>query len=270
MTDELEIIPLYSSSQGNSTLINCNGSRFLIDCGKSCKQTEAALMEVGVYPDDIECIFVTHGHTDHIGGVDVFVRKHHAAVFATSVSRRKMREIATKDNDASSYYTIEENEIVTLDCAAEVMALPTPHDISGSVVYKIKNLITGSTVAVMTDLGTFNPAMEGFSKGVDAILIESNYDPVMLRTGPYPYPLQKRISGGKGHISNDECARQVKRLYDSGTRKFILGHLSPNNNTDEKALSCTADYMLQFGIKAGRDFELRTARKTGPTEGFSV
>ncbi len=270
MRDGLELIPLYSSSGGNSTLIKCNGSCFLIDCGKNCKQTEAALMNVNVYPDDIDCIFVTHGHGDHIAGIDVFVRKHHAAVFATSVSHRKMREIATKENTASQYITIDENEIVTLDCAAEVMALPTPHDIAGSVVYKIKNLITGKSVAVMTDLGEFTPAMEGFSQGVDAILIESNYDPVMLKTGPYPFPLQRRISGGKGHISNEQCAKQVKRLYDSGTRKFILGHLSPNNNTDEKALECTEKYMAQFGLVKGRDYELRTADKLKPTAGYEV
>lgn len=270
MRDGLEIIPLYSSSGGNSTLIKCNGSSFLIDCGKNCKQTEAALMSVGVLPDDIECIFVTHGHADHIAGIDVFVRKHHASVFATSNSHRKMREVATKTNPASSYITIEENEITTLDCAAEVMAFPTPHDIDGSVIYKIKNLITGKTVAVMTDIGTFTPGIEGFSKGVDAVLIESNYDPVMLKNGPYPYPLQRRISGGKGHVSNEECAKQVKRLYDSGTKKFFLGHISPNNNTEEKALETTENYMALFGLVKGRDYELRAARKLQPTEGYEL
>jgi len=270
MSDCLSLIPLFSSSHGNSTLVNCNGSYILIDCGITCKKTGDALLSLGIAPDDIEAIFVTHGHTDHIKGIDVFVRKYHTPVYATANTHREIQKKCTKSHPASEDIVIEENEIVEMPFAAEVMAFPTPHDIGGSVCYKISNLITGKSVGVFTDLGHLTPGMKNFARGVDAILVESNYDPDMLTYGDYPYVTQQRIRGDGGHLSNLESAEFIEFLIDSGTKNFIIGHLSPNNNTEKLARDTIEDYLALRGMKEGVDYNLKIADKFQPTEGYTV
>lgn len=265
MTKGTELIPLYSSSQGNSTLIKVNGINILIDCGKSCKMITEALMSVGVYPDDVSAIFLTHGHSDHIQGITVFSKRYHTPVYATKGTLNKAGELNTKVN------VISESEIVSFkDDGFEVWAFPTPHDIDGSVIYKVRNLETKKDVCVMTDLGQFTPAMRGFARGAAAVLLESNYDRQMLKDGPYPYPLKMRICSGHGHISNDICHEAAEYLIREGTKKVMLGHLSPMNNTEEIAEETFVTYMGGRDLARGRDYELKIASKTSPTEGFTV
>ena len=264
MSSDLSIKPLYSSSEGNCTLITVNDTHLLIDLGKSCRLITNALVDSGVYPDDVAAIFVTHGHTDHISGLQVFSKKYHTPVFCTLTSAYKIGEIAAEVS------VIEENDILTLKCGAEVRALPTPHDINGSVCYRINNLKTKASVAVMTDLGRFTPSMEGFVKGVDAVLLESNYDPDMLKNGPYPPSLKQRISGGEGHLGNVGCAAAAKKLIENGTHKFILGHISPHNNTEEIALEYFVDALASWGFSQGTDYEVQTASRLGPVKGYEL
>ena len=264
MSDGLSIKPLYSSSEGNCTLITINGTHILIDLGKSCKLITNALIDSGVYPDDVACIFVTHGHTDHISCIPVFSRKYHTPVFCTLTSAYKIGEIAAEVS------VIGESDIVKLKCGAEIRALPTPHDINGSVCYRINNTKAKTSVAVMTDLGRFTPSMEGFIKGCDAVLLESNYDPDMLKNGPYPPALQQRISGGEGHLGNVGCAAAAKKMIENGTHKFILGHISPHNNTEEIAIEYFINALSSWGFEQGKDYEVQTASRLGPVRGYEV
>ena len=265
MTCTTELIPLYSSSQGNSTLIKINGINILIDCGKSCKMISEALISCGVYPDDVSALFLTHGHSDHIQGVTVFSKKYHTPIFATKGTMKKISQTY------SEVSIISDNEIIPFkDNGFEVWAFPTPHDIDGSVIYKVRNLMSGKDVCVMTDLGQFTSAMKGFAKGAYAILLESNYDRKMLQDGPYPYPLKMRIASGHGHISNDICHEAAESLIREGTRYIMLGHLSPTNNTEEIAEESFVRYMDGRDLIRGRDYELKIASKTGPTEGYAL
>jgi phosphoribosyl 1,2-cyclic phosphodiesterase len=118
---------------------------------------------------------------------------------------------------------------------------------------------------VMTDMGYVTEDILDAAKGIDAILIESNYDRRMLVYGDYPEDLKIRIAGDGGHLSNDECAEAVKILIDSGTRRFILGHLSENNNTHEKAEQTVCGYLESFKFKKGTDYELTVANRYEPT-----
>jgi phosphoribosyl 1,2-cyclic phosphodiesterase len=110
--------------------------------------------------------------------------------------------------------------------------------------------------------------MKGFARKSDVILLESNYDPYMLENGPYPYPLKRRISGGHGHISNPECAEAAEFFIQNGTKKFILGHLSPHNNTEEIACETFVSYLADKGRVRDIDYEVRIAKKSEPTEGY--
>ncbi len=263
MTGPDRIVPLYSSSRGNSTLIKSNGSYILVDCGVSCKMVSQALVQSGVYPDDISAVFLTHRHTDHINGVKIFSKKYHTPIYATSAT------LAPLDELYSTVTAIDENDIVKLENGTEVRVFPTPHDVPGSVCYKIINPETGTSFAVMTDLGRVTDGMKGFAKNSDAILLEANYDPYLLEhNANYPYPLKKRISGGHGHISNSESAEAAEFFIRNGTRKFILGHLSPENNTEEIASETFVSVLADKGLVRNVDYELKIAKRFEPTEGY--
>ena len=229
MTGPDRIVPLFSSSSGNSTLIKSRGMYILVDCGMSCKMMTKALVESGVYPDDISAVFLTHRHTDHIGGVPVFSRKYHTPIYGTRAT------LAVLEGLSSPVTEIEENDIVKLENGPEVRVFPTPHDVAGSVCYRIINSDTGSSFAVMTDLGRVNDGMRGFARACDVILLEAE-------TAGY-------------FISN-------------GTRKFILGHLSPHNNTPVLARETFVNLLADRGFVEGIDYEVKIAKKDGPTEGF--
>ena len=262
MTGPDRIVPLYSSSSGNSTLIKSRGTYILVDCGMSCKMMTKALVACGVYPEDVSAVFLTHRHSDHVNGVPVFSRKYHTPIYGTRAT------LAVLDGLASPVTEIEENDIVQLENGPEVRAFPTPHDVNGSVCYRIFNHDTGNSIAVMTDLGRMNDGMKGFARSSDVILLESKYDPYMLEHGEYPWPLKKRISGGHGHISNPESAECAEFFINNGTKKFILGHLSPHNNTPDIARETFTTLLADRGLVEGIDYEVKIAKKDMPSEGY--
>ena len=263
MTGPDRIVPLYSSSHGNSTLIKSNGAYILVDCGVSCKKVSQALVQSGVYPDDIAAVFLTHRHTDHINGVKIFSKKYHTPIYGTKET------LAPLDELFSPVTEIQENDIVRIENGPEVRAFPTPHDVPGSVCYRVINPVTGSSVSVMTDLGRVNDGMKGFARNSDVILLEANYDPYLLENNAnYPYPLKRRISGGHGHISNSESADAAEFFIQNGTKRIILGHLSPENNTEEIASETFVNLLSDRGLVRDVDYELRIAKRFEPTEGY--
>ena len=266
MRGEIRIIPLYSSSEGNSTLVTVNGHHILIDIGKNCKQCGLALQKAGVYPDDIEAVFLTHSHSDHISGVSVFMKKYSTPVYATAPTLRKIDTTLT-----GLLHPIEEKSSTSFEeFGMCVRSYPTHHDAAGSVVYRIFNMHTGMSACVMTDIGKLTVGLTEFCAGCEGGLFESNYDPKMLEYGPYDYYLKKRIKGDGGHISNNECAELIEFLLSGGTTKFILGHISPINNTPELAKKTVVDYLASKGYEPGVDYEIQTAPRSEPGKGIEI
>ena len=263
MTGPDRIVPLFSSSRGNSTLIKSNGAYILVDCGVSCKMVSQALVQSGVYPDDIAAVFLTHRHTDHINGVKIFSKKYHTPIYGTRET------LAPLDELYSPVTEIQENDIIKIENGPEVRAFPTPHDVAGSVCYRIINPENGNSISVMTDLGRVTDGMKGFARKSDVILLEANYDPYLLENNVhYPYPLKRRISGGHGHISNAESAAAAEFFIQNGTKRFILGHLSPENNTEEIASETFTNLLADKGLVRDVDYEFRVAKRFEPTEGY--
>ncbi|SCW54346.1 Phosphoribosyl 1,2-cyclic phosphodiesterase [Ruminococcaceae bacterium YRB3002] len=266
MRGDIRVVPLYSSSEGNSTLVTVNGHHILIDCGKNCKQCGLALQKAGVYPDDIEAVFLTHAHSDHISGIAVFMKKYLTPVYGT---KHTLFKIGTDYTDL--LHEIDEKSVTVFDeFGFRVLSYPTHHDVTGSVIYRIENTKSGASVCVMTDLGYVTEGMLEFCGGCDGGLFESNYDPHMLETGPYDYYLKKRIKGNGGHISNEECAQLLEYLLAGGTTKFILGHISPINNTPSIARGTVTGYLESKGYVDGVDYELQTAPKSEPGRGIEI
>lgn len=256
------IYPLFSSSSGNAHFIGTPEGGILIDAGVSCRRLASALRLNGIEPQAVRAVFVTHDHSDHIGGLKTFTKCFKTPVYAS----------------AGTLSYLERQEMLC-GCRAEVVgesgaeaggffvtAFHTPHDALESVGFKI-HTPDGKICAVCTDLGHVTEEIDRKLSGCGLVLLESNYDENMLRTGPYPYPLKKRIASPNGHLSNRDSAREVKRLIESGTRRIILGHLSRENNTPAVA-ERTLEETLGEEIIRNRDYMLTVAPVE--TDGLSI
>ncbi len=240
----MKIWTLFSGSSGNALLVEQGGCRILIDAGVGVLILKRALAALGVSYDQIDALFLTHDHSDHVKGVPAIARRSNFPIYG---KREVLRVVAgageiphTRLCPLTGPVTLGEFEVAFFD---------TPHDATASCGYRLR--AGGRSFSVMTDLGHVPEPVFEAVRGSDMILIESNYDRELLRNGSYPFFLKRRIEGDFGHLSNDDCAETVCRLFECGTRHFLLGHLSRENNRPERAIQCTCDALTRLGVSAG-------------------
>ncbi|MBO4366972.1 MAG: MBL fold metallo-hydrolase [Clostridia bacterium] len=233
-----EIHLLNSSSKGNCCLIRNGSDLFLIDAGVSAKRIRTGLAEIGYDLSSIRCIFLTHEHSDHIRGLETIYHLIGVPLYAPSACFPEIRRCAP----AASPYLIPFNpgDFASLQ-ETRLHAVATPHDALGSVGFRMD--LTGETAAYFTDMGHLTEPVVSALSGCRRVVIESNYDPDLLRTGPYPPDLKRRIAGPFGHLSNTECASLLPHLLRHGTEKILLAHLSEQNNTPAVALATCASHL---------------------------
>lgn len=251
------IYPLFSSSEGNCTYIGNSSNGILIDAGVSCKKICGALAANELDINGIMGIFVTHTHSDHIRGLTVFLKKHHVPIYA----QRTNLNILLKNHvvpETTELHEVDNTEIAIGDYS--LRAFETPHDTPASCGYRI-TCPDNKIAVVCTDLGCVTPTVWENISGSDLVLLESNYDPTMLRNGIYPPELKRRIASDHGHLSNNDCASTLVKLVENGTDKFILGHLSQHNNTPNTAENTVVSTMS--GMHRNRDYLLHVARPDG-------
>ena len=227
----MEVAVFASGSSGNCLLISDHGTNILLDAGISMRRTEEALSQVGCSLRDVDGVLITHEHSDHISGLKMLLKHYHLPVYAPrTVASRLWAMLPESDGCLNIVGTGELFRVGS----CKLSAFHTPHDSAESVGYRIE----GSGVfALATDMGHVTEEIRLGLLGADTVLIESNHDEEMLRYGPYPPYLKKRILSDRGHLSNENCALLARELAENGTRAIILGHLSRENNTPEKALS---------------------------------
>lgn len=251
------IFPICSSSGGNATFIGTRGHGILIDAGCSFRALKASLELIETSFDQIEALFITHEHIDHIKGLFQFTKHTRIPVFASPGTIAQLRRTVrdTIPEEVRLYDIIHE----PYDSADfSVRAFHTPHDTPESVGYTVD--FGGKKLAVCTDLGKITAEVEQSLLGCEAILLESNYDPAMLAKNlNYPPDLKRRIAGDKGHLSNNAAAEFAAKLIESGATKLILGHLSRENNTPSTAERCVADYLSTKGMRRNCDYILEVA-----------
>lgn len=247
--------PLFSSSSGNCTYIGGASGGILIDVGVSAKRTAEALKSIDVDINSIGAIFVTHEHSDHISGLRVFAGAHGIEVYTSQGTLEALDEM----NVLTSKYSASIIPAAGVEvCGMNIRAFSTSHDSRQSVGYVIMTA-DGRRITVATDTGVItDETMAGFY-GSDLVMIESNHDVAMLENGPYPYYLKRRILSKRGHLSNDGCAEAVKALLQSGTTRFILGHLSKENNFPRLAYQTSYAAFCEIGAKEGTDYALAVA-----------
>ena len=251
--------PLFSSSSGNCTYIGAGRGGILIDAGVSAKRLEQALADREINPTSIEALFITHEHSDHIGGVRVFAARHKIPVYASAGTLRGMEQAGVCGGVDARELPLDTPIAVG---EMSVTAFPTPHDTAGSTGYVVTTS-DGRTLAVATDMGTVTDRVRQVLCGCDAVLIESNYDQHMLEVGPYPYPLKQRIAAKTGHLCNDDCAAVLPTLVQSGVSHLFLGHLSPHNNLPVLAEQTAQNALNAAGLRPDVDYRLHIAERVG-------
>lgn len=243
---------LFSSSKGNSSFITDGVTSFLIDAGASAKKVKEALSSIGQSVDSLCAIYVTHEHTDHICGINCLCKKFDFPVHAVSATAAKI--------DAKN---VVAHEMRYTETAGDfiITSFPTSHDSKSSCGYVIEHK-SGMKIGSMTDTGYVTPDMTDALCGCYAVILESNYDDEMLINGIYPPDLKSRIRSNRGHLSNSQSAKILPLLYKNGTRRVLLAHLSPENNTYEKALDTALSAKDKYGLY---DMEIACADRYGIT-----
>ena len=249
-----ELCALYSGSTGNSYYIGSKSSGVLVDIGRSARQTTTILKRCAVDPLAIGGILITHEHSDHIGGLRVFAARYHIPVFSSAGTLAALESMGVLDGSFPAY-TIDG----TLQLGGmQIRAFRTPHDCAESYGYRIRTE-DDKVVTVATDLGYVTSEVEESLLGADLAVVESNHDIGMLRTGPYPYSLKRRILSDCGHLSNTACAELLPTLFEHGTKRFMLAHLSRENNTPDIARQTAICGMQMAGIEDEQEYTLDVA-----------
>ncbi len=249
-----EVVSLGSGSSGNMTYIRVGDVRLLIDAGISNRAAERAMAEIGVDPNTIDAIFVTHEHTDHVKGLPVFTKKHPTKVHAAGITADF---VECADGCLVKHPPLY-SEVV--GCVT-VSSFVTPHDSRCSVGYIISSNDDDTKVGFATDLGHVSGETEELLAECEYVVLESNHDPNLLRYGPYPHYLKQRIASNTGHLSNADCASCVTRLAGRGVKGIMLAHLSEENNRPELALIESSTALERSGKS---DLVLRVAARCVP------
>lgn len=245
---------LGSGSQGNGLLVEHASTRLLLDCGFGLNETVRRLARLGVTPDDLTGIVVTHEHDDHIGGVARLARKFNLPVWLTPGTLRGLEALfqGTILHFFEGYAPVCIRDI-------EVRPFPVPHDARepAQFVFSDGNVDLG----VLTDTGCVTPVMVRMLNACAALVLECNHDAELLAQGDYPVSLKQRIASRFGHLNNCSAAELVARVNHSKLQHLVAAHLSESNNSPQlartalaAALNCSEDWIAVADQQHGLDW----------------
>lgn len=224
------LVPLGSGSKGNSYYIENDREALLIDAGLSAKQIKSRLKSAGFSTDRITSVFLTHEHTDHIRGVEVFAGGNDIKVYGTGGTLFHLNSKRKTGKELLLQQVRPGQSILTDEF--EITPFRVSHDAKEPCGYIIK--CSDLRLCCCTDTGIITEKMEEYIRKCDMIILESNHCPEMLEKGPYPYYLKKRIRDEKGHLSNEDAGKLLRSIRKE-LHFVLLAHLSKENNTQEKA-----------------------------------
>lgn len=235
---------LASGSSGNVTFVSDGTANVLVDAGLACREIEKRLAAIGVSPGTIDAIFLSHEHQDHIKGASRFARRHRVPIFSTEGTYYSLGRHFQKKAD---WLRLKPGESFKFDRLA-IDVFPTPHDAREPVAFRFRRGQFG--FSHVTDIGYISRPIEEVLLGSQVVLIESNHDVEMLRRGPYPESLKRRVGSRYGHLSNEALARYLESRLPDTVRHVILAHLSQTNNHESLAMESARAALRQRGGKA--------------------
>lgn len=231
---------LASGSKGNSTLIKTDKLNILIDAGMNLKYLKEKLAEVDTKVEDINYIFLTHTHKDHVGALSTFVKKNHPILCMGSKMFMDLEYLNNYDD-----IVILIDELTLEDVHVDIIR--TSHDASESMGYVFTN--GESSLVYITDTGYINNKYFKKLYNKNMYIMESNHDVEMLMHGPYPKWLKQRVWSDKGHLSNEKSSFYLSKLIGNNTKRVVLAHLSHENNTEEIALNTLKSTLREYNIE---------------------
>lgn len=251
----IKFCSLSSGSNGNSIFIRYGNARILIDAGLSGISIEKALRSIDEDPSRLNALLITHEHIDHVAGAGVMSRRFDIPIYANERTWASMQYGlgAIKLGNRRMFSTNEEFCVEDF----RVNSFPIPHDAAEPVGFNI--FAADRKITVATDIGHMTGELLRKMGKSDILLLESNHDLEMLKYGPYPWPLKRRIMGRTGHLSNEITGKTIAYLAERGMERFLLGHLSQENNYPELAYNTVCDSLARKNIKPGIDVFLDIA-----------
>lgn len=258
--NDMRLVSIASGSSGNCIYAGTENTHILIDAGISNKRMEQGLNDIGVKGSELDGVFITHEHSDHVKGLGVLMRKHGVPIYATKETLEEIGKMKYLGDYPRELFHPVMPDVET--CVGDMGITPfrIDHDAADPVAYRVRS--GRKHAAVATDMGHFDQHIIEHLQCLDAILLESNHDVRMLETGPYPYYLKQRILSDYGHLSNDNAGRLLNCILHDRMKYILLGHLSKENNYEELAYETVKLEIDQgdHGYRAG-DFHISVAAR---------
>lgn len=253
----MEFCSIYSGSSGNCLYVATDNTKLLVDSGRTGKKIQEGLKEIGVNPEEINALLITHEHDDHIKSAGILSRRFNIPIYANTKTWEAMTGVLGKISEENikifeGYDPFEIGDIL-------IKPFQIPHDAASPCGYSFIN--NGKKISVATDIGYVTDEIKNNIMNSDLILLEANHDIEMLKIGPYPYPLKRRVLSDKGHLSNEDAGKAIVEILKGKTKKVILGHLSNTNNYPELALRTVISVLQMNGIIDGEQVEIDIAHR---------
>jgi len=239
----VKVAMLGSGSRGNATLVEARGTRILVDAGFSGRQLAGRLQALGIHPESISAVIVTHEHGDHTRGAGVFARRYGKPVHLTSATLEACRSLFRGEEQVEIYSPTRPFQVGGL----RIHPFLTVHDAVDPVAVTVEGVECGTRVGIATDLGRPTAGIRHSLEGCDFLILESNHDEALLRTGPYPPSVQARIASSHGHLSNHAAARFATELLHPRLTGILLAHLSAECNHPDLALEVVGGALRKAG-----------------------
>ncbi len=258
----LEFATIASGSDGNCVYVGTKYTKILVDAGISGKSIEAGLNAIGVSGSEIDALFITHEHSDHIKGAGVFTRKYGTPIYATYGTWNGGEYKMGKINPLSRMVVSSGENIIINDIC--LCPFDIPHDANEPVGYNI--MTDRHKVTIATDIGHVTKTVLDSLSESNILLLESNHDVDMLINGSYPEPLKRRIYGDEGHLSNETAGKLLACVMCGKLSNVVLGHLSKENNTEKLAYDTVESILNKYKIKLGTYLNMSVAPRSGVAE----
>jgi len=253
----VKVAVLGSGSGGNAVLVTAEDTNLLVDAGFSAKQMAERLQLLGIAPEDVHGIVITHDHGDHTRGMGVFARRHGTPIYVTAATRTSCAALLSGTERIVEYRATRPFHVGSL----RVEPFITVHDAADPVGVAVSDPRTGVRLGIATDLGRPTAQIRHALIGCDILVLEANHDEVLLHASAYPASVKRRITSSHGHLSNQAAAQLVRELLHPRLACVVLAHLSKEANRPELALEVIGAALAE----AGWEGHLEVASQDRPT-----